>query len=703
MISTSRRIPRPAERPSITFAVLLALLTGVLVWRTWLPAGTAILLALLVFAILTIERGIRQRRRLLQSLEESEGRERESNEWLKTTLLGVSDGVITADADGNVTLLNSIAQTLTGWTQDDAAGKPLEKIFVVRNAETGLDVENPARMVLREGRVIRLANQTRLIAKDGRQIPIDDSAAPIRDEKGALVGVLLVFRDISDRRRAEATQQLLASVIESSDDAIITKDLNGIVTSWNRGAERIFGYSATEMVGRPIAGLAAPERVDEMPQILGRVRRGERIDHFETLRRTKAGKIIHVSVTISPVRDERGRIVGASKIARDITAQIEAQAEIVVQRERLRVTLSSIGDAVIATDAAGLISYLNPVAEQLTGWTSEGSAGKPLEEVFRIADEKSRESMENPVVTALREGPITGLANHTVLSSRDGREIAIDYGAAPIQDARNETIGVVLVFRDVIERRAAEKRLADQAAELRLSNAAISRANEDLNQFAFAASHDLQEPLRMITAYSELLVKHHGSRLNEDAATCLGFITEGTRRMRELLSDLLAYTQVRGSEEAQPLELVDLNQILAEALANCATTIRDTEAVVTSDRLPSVPGQRQHFVQLFQNLITNALKYRSERQPRIHVSVTTQSDQWIVGVADNGIGIAAEYHTRIFGVFKRLHGGSIAGTGIGLAICQRVVERHGGRIWVESEVDRGATFYFTLPAGDVTS
>jgi PAS domain S-box-containing protein len=590
MIVTRRRIPRTAERLSLAFAALIALLIVVLAWRTWLAfdhsrvqvlvssVGAPILLALLILATFVIERGIRQRDRLIQSLDESERRTKESN------------------------------------------------------------------------------------------------------------------------RRAEATHQLLASVIEFSDDAIVTKDLNGIVTSWNHGAERIFGYSAKEMIGRPIAGLAAPERMDEMPKILERIRRGERIDHFETLRRTKAGKTIHVSVTISPVRNERGEIVGASKIARDITAQIEAQAEIAMQRERLRVTLSSIGDAVIATDAKGRISYLNRVAEQLTGWTSEAAAGKPLEDVFRIVDETSREILESPALKVLRQGPTVGLPDHTLLLSRDGREIAIDHSAAPIQDARNETIGIVLVFRDVTERRASEKRMAEQAAELRLSNAAILRANEDLNQFAFAASHDLQEPLRMITAYSELLVKEHSRRLNEDAATCLGFITEGTRRMRELLSDLLAYTQVRASQESQPLAVIDLNHVLAETLENCTTRIREVDAVITSDHLPSIPGDRQHLIQLFQNLITNALKYRSERQSRIHVSAERQNAHWLLGVADNGIGIAPEYHERIFAIFKRLHGRSIAGTGIGLAICQRVVERYGGRIWVESQVDQGATFYFTLPA-----
>jgi PAS domain S-box-containing protein len=660
--------------------------------------GSALLLALLFLSSFTIERGIQQRDHLIRSLDKSEARTKEANEWLRTTLFSIGDGVIAADAGGKVTLLNGIAQSVTGWSQDEAAGKPLDQVFVVRNADTNQELENPVRKVLREGGIVSLAEHMRLIARDGRQIPIDHTAAPILDANHIPVGVVLVFRDITDRQRAEATQQLLASVIEFSDDAIVTKDMNGIVTSWNRGAERIFGYSANEMIGQPISILAPPGRADEMARILDRIRRGERIDHFQTLRRTKGGKLIHISITVSPVRDASGRVTGASKIARNITAQIEAQEEITVERERLRVTLNSIGDAVISTGPTGCVSYVNPVAEQLTGWTCEAAAEKPLQEVFHILNEESRQTVENPVVKVLREGQIIGLANHTLLISRDGREIAIDDSAAPIKNVRNEIIGVVLVFRDVTARRAAERLAHEQAVELRLSNAALSRANEDLSQFAFAASHDLQEPLRMITVYSQLLFMRHRGQLNDEAEMCLEFITEGSKRMRELLSDLLSYTQLIGTgQETEPFASIDLNQVFAKTIENCKTAIQETSAVVTGDELPSIPGHEHHFIQLFQNLIANALKYRSDRSPRVHVSAERKNGLWLFSVADNGIGIAPEYHKQIFGVFKRLHGKSIAGTGIGLAICQRVVDRYGGRIWVESQIDSGATFYFTLP------
>lgn len=200
----------------------------------------------------------------------------------------------------------------------------------------------------------------------------------------------------------------------------------------------------------------------------------------------------------------------------------------------------------------------------------------------------------------------------------------------------------------------------------------------------------------MMASYSQLLVKNYRGQFDGEAAMCIQFITEGTKRMRELLADLLAYTQVTG--EAQELGSVELNEVLRTAVENCRAAIEETGAKVTSDRLPSVLGHKPHFVQLFQNLISNGLKYRGERPPRVHISAQRQDGGWRIAVKDNGMGIAPEYHKHIFGVFKRLHGRTIPGTGIGLAICQRVIERSGGQIWVESELNQGATFYFTLPA-----
>jgi light-regulated signal transduction histidine kinase (bacteriophytochrome) len=222
------------------------------------------------------------------------------------------------------------------------------------------------------------------------------------------------------------------------------------------------------------------------------------------------------------------------------------------------------------------------------------------------------------------------------------------------------------------------------------------RANEDLKQFAFAASHDLQEPLRMITAYSQLLVRGFTGPLEGEARVCLDFITKGAKQMRDLLIDLLSYAEA-GVDRGKANELIDLNMIVEDVKQNLKIAIEESFALIISKPLPEVEGQRAHFVQLFQNLIGNAIKYRGEQAPRILISADQMENVWRVAVADNGLGIAPEYHSQIFGVFKRLHGQAISGTGMGLAICQRVVERYNGRIWVESQVGEGAKFYFTIP------
>jgi PAS domain S-box-containing protein len=235
--------------------------------------------------------------------------------------------------------------------------------------------------------------------------------------------------------------------------------------------------------------------------------------------------------------------------------------------------------------------------------------------------------------------------------------------------------------------------LTEEAERL---NEELQRANDDLKQFAFAASHDLQEPLRMITSYSQLLVKGYRGQLDGEPGVCVDFITKGTRHMRDLLADLLSYTET-GADREEADESIDLNTIFEKVKQNLKTAIEESSAVVTSGDLPTVRGHDARFVQLFQNLIGNAIKYRGETPPRIHVSAEQRNAEWCFAMADNGIGIEPEYYQTIFGVFKRLHGDAIPGTGIGLAICQRVVARYGGRIWVESQVGHGTTFYFTLP------
>jgi PAS domain S-box-containing protein len=268
-------------------------------------------------------------RRLLQeeaarkAAEESAREVERQREQLHVTLSSIGDAVIVTDQNGVVTFLNPVAVTLTGWEAHEAAGQLLEQVFHIINEDTRKAVENPVSRVLQEGTVVGLANHTVLVARDGREVPIDDSGAPIRGEGGALVGVVLVFRDVSEARRAMEARLHLAAIVESCDDAIIGMTLEGRIASWNRGAARLYGYTALEVVGKPLSILHPTDHPDQFPAILERVKRGEYIEHFETQRVRKDGSRVDVSLTISPVRNSEGKIIGASKIARDITARKE--------------------------------------------------------------------------------------------------------------------------------------------------------------------------------------------------------------------------------------------------------------------------------------------------------------------------------------------------------------------------------------------
>ena len=241
----------------------------------------------------------------------------------------------------------------------------------------------------------------------------------------------------------------LAAIVDSSEDAILSKDLDGIIPSCNAAAERIFGYRADELIGQSVLTLIPPERQQEEAVILARVRAGERVDHFETVRVRKDGRRIDVSLTVSAVRDEAGRIIGASKVARDITERKRAAAALAAQQAWFRITLDSIADAVIASNPRGVVTYLNAAAESLTGWTAEAAVGQPLEVVYRILDERSRQPALNPANVVLGTSEHAAPAGQTVLVACDGRELQIADSAAPIRDAGGDILGVVLVFRDV--------------------------------------------------------------------------------------------------------------------------------------------------------------------------------------------------------------------------------------------------------------
>jgi PAS domain S-box-containing protein len=435
-------------------------------------AGTVTSLRNLVYVLMTaFNLGVLAwaYRRIVSEIHGREAAVEETNrrkELLATTLSSIGDGVIATDPQGRVSFLNPEAQRLTGWTEHEAMGQTLLSVFHIINEQTRQPAENPVEKVIRTGKVAGLANHTILIAKDGTERPIDDSAAPIRMADGSLSGVVLAFRDFTQQRMAQQARARLAAIVEFSGDAILTKNLDGKIQTWNYSAERLFGYRAEEIVGKPVTLLFPPDRLNEEDRILERLRQGQPSERLETIRLSKDGRRIPVSESVSPIKDAEGNVTGASKIMHDISELLEARQALVREKELLATTLASIGDAVIVTDAEGRVTFLNAAAERLTAWTLSEAAGQPLPEVFRIVNEATRLPAENPVAKVIRLGHVVGLANHTVLLAKDGREIAIDDSAAPIRHGQGPLLGVVLVFRDFTQRRLIEQTLRENQERL---------------------------------------------------------------------------------------------------------------------------------------------------------------------------------------------------------------------------------------------
>lgn len=395
--------------------------------------------------------------------------------------------------------------------------------------------------------------ECRMRRKDGVYITVENKGHFFSDGVGNAVHVVGFVADITARKQKEEDSARLAAIVESSEDAILSKTLDGIILSWNRGAERLYGYTAEEVIGQSVALLAPPEQQDEIPRILERLRRGERLEHYETVRRKKDGTRVSISLTVSPVKNAAGEIIGASAIARDITARKQAETK-------------------------------------------------------------------------------------------------------------------------------------------------VQRINAELQQFAYIVSHDLQEPLRTVASFVSLLAKRYQGRLDADAEEYITFAVDGARRMQQMIQGLLAYARVGG--QTQKFAIVDCEELLTHVINDLRGAITAQQATITHDPLPTIPGDAVRLKQVFQNLLGNALKFRGEAPPCVHVSAQRVNGQWRFVVRDNGIGLNPQQAGRLFQVFQRLHPRSAyPGTGIGLAICKKIIEQHGGQIWVESAPGQGAAFFFTLAMG----
>jgi PAS domain S-box-containing protein len=515
--------------------------------------------------------------------------------------------------------------------------------------------------------------------------------------------------DLTDRlaglERADGTRSLLTAIVESSDDAIISKTLDGIITSWNRGAERIFGYTPGEAVGRPVTLLIPPERLDEEPPIVERLRRGERVDHYPTVRIAKDGRRVDVSVTISPIRNARGDIVGASKIARDITEQGRAERDLRASREWLKVALTSIGDAVIAADTEARVTFINPIAQALTGWTEQEALGAPLGSIFHIVNEETRREVESPIDKVLREGNIVGLANHTVLIDKHGKERPIDDSGAPIKDAEGNILGAILVFRDVTQRREADRERTGLLAQEQEARRFAEVTGRLKDEFLATVSHELRTPLTATLGWVTML--RAGKLDQATAAKALATIDRNIKSQAQLVEDLLDISRIITGKiriEPRPLYPASLIGAAVDALRPTAELRGIRVRTVLDSSAGPVMADAERLQQVIWNLLANAIKF-TPRGGQVTIGLEVAGQSVEIGVTDTGRGITREFLPFVFerftqadSSFSRAHGG----LGMGLAIARSLVELHGGTIQVESAGEgKGASFAVRLPIAHV--
>lgn len=797
---------------------------------------------------------LRNAQSILAERQRAEEAMRRQSDWLRVTLASIGDAVISTDAEGRVTFMNCVAESLTGWPRAEALGHPLPEVFRIVDEEYRQPSENPALRALREGKIVGLANSTILIARDGIERPIDDSAAPIQDESGVVSGAILVFRDvterrraeialrdkeaelrdfvenatvglhwvgpdgtilwanraelellgyakeeyigrkivefhvdreviddilcrllnkeeirgyearlrckdgsikhvfinssglwegerflhtrcfthdITDRKRAEEAQARLAAIVESSDDAIVSKTLDAVITTWNRGAERLFGYTAAEAVGQPITLIIPPERLNEEPAILERLRRGEPVDHFETIRVAKDGRRLDISLTISPIRDGAGRIIGISKIARDITARKQAEAAALEQARLLR----EVAEAGLTIHSAGsLDSVLRVIAEEarrILG-ANRGVASLTIgehckQETSAVSTSWDHEQWRESGVPAFVSGAcievcrtnrpmrLTRVELENLPAWREENGQKIEYPslrgwmAAPLVSRGGRNLGLIRVadkddgdFTDndeaILEQLAHVASIAIENARL---NSELREQDRRKDEFLALLAHELRNPLAPLR--NGLQVLRLAGADPETIAQTRAMMERQMVHMVRLIDDLLDVSRISRNK----MELRRSRVLFADVVSSAVETARPAIEAAGHELTLALPPQPVYLdadltrlAQVFGNLLTNSAKY-TPRGGYIRLSALVQGKEIVASVHDNGIGIPAESLRSIFDMFSQVDRSierSTGGLGIGLALVRGLVEMHGGSVAAESPgAGKGSTFTVRLP------
>lgn len=597
-------------------------------------------------------------------------------EQFKNLLETAPDAMIIIEKNGLINLVNQQAEHLFGYSRKELIGQPVEILVpeTLRDRHVGhRDGYFVDPKVRGMGAGLELSGRR----KDGTEFPIEISLSPLEPEDGRFATAAV--RDITDRKKS---QEQIRDLLETAPDAMVIINQKGIITLVNRQTERLFGHTRDALVGQSVEIL--------VPQRLRDQHVGHRTGYFTDPKVREMGAGLElwgsradgtefpIEISLSPLETEEGRFATAA--VRDITDRKKAQAQ-------FKNLLETAPDAMIIIDRQGIITLVNQQTERVFGYERAELIDKPVEILVPHRLRKKHEGhrtgyFHDPNVREMGAGlELSGLR-------KDGSEFPIEISLSPLetQDGHYATAAV----RDITDRKTAQVKLTDYARNLEASN-------RELEEFAYVASHDLQAPLRNIISFSELLHDECVGKISPEADEYFGFIEEGALRLQGLIKDILEVSRVNRMERS--FATVDLNECLETCRTQLRSVLEEASGRILFGKLPDVKGDALRLAQLFQNLLNNAVKFQSPGvAPQVNVSAKRDGDFWEFSVTDNGIGIAPDECAQVFEIFRRLHtADEYPGTGIGLSICKKIVETHGGHIWVESQLGEGATFKFTLP------
>jgi PAS domain S-box-containing protein len=621
------------------------------------------------------ERGLREEtlnvysEELRQLAEERAKALQVSGEKLRGLFESITDGILVTDFNLVVTDVNQRTVGIHGFgSRDEILGRSAFELIAQR------DHPKAARSMeetVEKGTTKNI--EYTFLKANGSRFPVELSTSLLKDACGNPAGFIAIMRDITEHKKIEETVNLLSTAVETSADAIsVASPVDGKLVFCNdaflewwkvKGDYHDLAYRDCFDVDRNVVETAAQATIEGGWT-------------GELTAKAMDGQTFPVLVTSSPVANKDGRTIGLLSILRDTTERKQAEEALKKAVTFFESVISSAVDAIAVTDSEGKLIQFNEAFSRMTKYSDEELKNMNF---LQLIPEKWLAEDEMQFAKLLQGMAVTN--SETELFRKDGSVFPVALSLSPLTDEEGKRT-IMVIARDITEQKQVEEEL--------------KRSNTELEQFAYVASHDLQEPLRMVASYTQLLAKRYHGKLDAEADEFIAYAVDGANRMQALLNGLLDYSRL--GTRGKPFKWTFCEAVFDQAVANMKVAIEHSRVLVSHDPLPTVMADEGQLVQLFQNLIGNAIKFCSRKRPRIRISAVKKNKDWVFSVRDNGIGIDPQYAERIFVIFQRLHTKEeYDGTGIGLAICKKIVERHGGRIWVESQLGEGSTFYFTIP------